>query len=246
MNKLLNYTEWALTEMHMNTDGWSEEDHKEWANLHMKNLEKFSEIMSKHRANWWLDCGTLLGIHRDKSFIQGDSDSDVGLDVESITPEMLDDLEKHFGPGDGGMFFDYNTIKSALDDDNYYAIKSIKFCGLKGKNGQAVKHKGVPVMMDVFIYYPSGKDMIYKYGSDYFRGKTDHLKGCTSFQFQGIKLKKPSNVEGHLESIFGKGWSEPDPQFSPKTTKVYGGPIKQKDFGGRYMYNFKTKQHKVE
>ncbi len=245
MNYVQNFNEWALNESHFNTDNWKEEDHEEWAKLQLQNLAKFSDIMSKHKANWWVDCGTLLGMHRDKSMIKGDSDSDVGLDVESITPEMVQDLQAFFGPVSNNMFWDAKELLAALDEDKFSPIKNIKFCGLKNKNGQPVKFKTMPVMLDVFIYCPNGKDLLYKFGSEYFRGKADHLKGCRSFQFQGVKLKKPGNVEGHLEAIYGKGWKTPDPQFSLEKTDVYGGPLKQKDLGGRYTYNFKTKQNKI-
>lgn len=245
MGQILSYTDWALNEMHMATNAWSDEDHAEWETLHLQNLEKLSEIMKKHRANWWVDCGTLLGLHRDKGMIKGDSDTDIGLDVTSISLELIDALQPHF-PKTDGTCYDYEEIKSCIDTDKFSTIKNLKFCGLKGKNGSVKKFKGLPIMCDVFIYFPHKKDMIYRYGSDYCRGKADHLSGCKSFQHKGISLKKPGNVDGHLVSLYGKAWKEPDSKFSPKQTTVYSGPITQEDFGGKYTYNFKTKQSRLQ
>jgi hypothetical protein len=45
-------------------------------------------------TDWWLEFGTLLGFVREKKIIDWDNDLDVGINIESITNDNLDLIEK--------------------------------------------------------------------------------------------------------------------------------------------------------
>jgi len=246
MVDLYSYNDF-LNENRMAVSNWTDDDHKTWENLHMENLGILSDVCKKNKVRWWLDSGTLLGIHRDSSIIPGDSDTDIGLMCDDLTPDFIDDMEKHWNMGSiNGMFYHHKDLKELLTTDKYVPIKNIKFSGLKTKNGQAVKHKGKEVWADVFIHFPWNKDLIYKYAGGFFRTKADVIGSPKSFKHGGVSLKKPENVEKHLEIIYGKGWKTPDPKYDANKIEVYGGPLKKKDLGGNYMYNFSTKDYKIQ
>jgi hypothetical protein len=247
MVTFLKYEDWLLNETRIVTAGWNDDDHAEWEKLHMENLGNLGDVCKKHKVKWWLDSGTLLGIHRDGHIIKGDSDTDIGIHCEDITPDFIADMEKHWNMGTiNGMFYHHKDLVDLLQADKYVPIKNIKFSSLKTKNGQAVKYKGKEVWADVFIHFPWNKDLIYKYSGGYFRTKADVVGSPKTFQCMGVSLKRPEKVEDHLEIVYGKGWETPDPKYDPKKIDVYGGPLKKKDLGGAYHYNFVKKDFKIK
>lgn len=247
MVELHNYQEWVLAENRMVVSDWTDKDHLEWEKLHMENLGHLSDVCKKHKVRWWLDSGTLLGIHRDGRIIPGDSDTDVGMHCDDLTSDFVSDMEKHWNMGTiNGMFYHHKDLISLLQTDKYLPIKNIKFSALKTKNGQAVKYKGKEVWADVFVHFPWSSDLIYKYAGGYFRTKADVIGSPKSFQHNGISLKKPENVEKHLVIVYGNGWKDPDPKYDPNKLKVYGGPLKKKEMKGSYEYNFYKKEYKIQ
>jgi hypothetical protein len=240
----LDYDNWLLNEEQMRgISDWTNEDMAEWGKLHVENLGKLGEIFAKTRTPWWIDAGTLLGIHRDKRIIKGDSDSDVGMKVENLDRDFLETVKPFWHPAESSMFYGFDEIVDKLEDDKYHPGKSIKFCGLRNKRGGIRTFKGKQIWTDVFIYFPWKKDRIYKFADGYFRTKDELLQNFDRFTHYGVSLKRPSDVEKYLELTYGKSWKTPDPQYKSKETDVYGGPI---DVGGTYKWNFKQKDFKIE
>jgi hypothetical protein len=142
------------------------------------------------------------------------------------------------------MFFTPATflkICEADDDTKYVIPKGFKY--QMKKKGRFQTFKGKPIMSDLFLYYPHKKDRLYLYVSDYFRTHGANVEGPTKkITRKGKSFPIPANTEKHLEATYGKGWKIPDPNFRGNYSKadVYGGPLKTKDLGGRYYYNFKT------
>jgi len=65
-------------------------------NIQQENLRLLSSMLDSHEIPYYIDCGTLLGCIREKSFIQGDTDADITMSKQGINELrlVLGDLEK--------------------------------------------------------------------------------------------------------------------------------------------------------
>jgi phosphorylcholine metabolism protein LicD len=238
-----SYQDWMFNESRMSVD-WTDEDNEKWEDLHMENINSLAEILKSYRAKWWVDCGSLLGIHRDGKLIPGDSDTDLGMMATDLNPDMVEDMKKGWD-NSNSMFYNHKDISKYINDDNYYAVKNIKWAGLRNKNNTIVKYKGKEVFADLMLYFPHKKDIFYKFGTGYFRTHSDVVDKLNNKTHRGVQLKFPGNIDKHLENVYGKGWKKPDPEYNPDTAKVYGGPITNNDIGGTYKWNFIKKDYKI-
>lgn len=225
---------------------------KERAKLLEKNLQNIVSICKKHNVRYWLDGGTLLGPYRDKKFIEGDSDNDIGIRIEDVTPEFIKAL------GDNTKFTrnpqSYMTAKDLLpyfDEDEYYPVRNVKYATLE-KNGRP-KIIGTEIWTDVYFYCPSHDKSHYNFKSSgvYYRQPAKFLDKLGSLTHNGFSYKVPGDVEGYLAHEYGKGWKTPDSKYrsyeDPDRKDVYA--MKADDYEkkfGKMMYNFKTKDLKYE
>jgi hypothetical protein len=228
---------------------WNETEQKEFALLQLENLLEALDAMKKHRIQCWVDCGTLLGLYRDKQLIHGDSDTDTGSLVEGFKPDFVDDFAKNLSiPSEkrSSIFFTPKEFFEAYEDETAYVNpKGFKY--QMKKKGRFVTFKGKPIMTDIFIYYPNGKDRIYAFGHEYFRTKDSILAGGTkTMTVDGKAYKILNQTEEHLEVTYGNGWKSPDPHYKMEKADIYGGPVSKRDLGGKYTYNFKSGKFKVE
>jgi hypothetical protein len=247
--ELLNFSEfYQLNEMNI-ARNWKDSEKEEFLNLQYENLIEALDSLKKHKIKAWCDCGTLLGLYRDKALIPGDSDSDIGVLAEDMKADYVDDFADNL-TSNGSMFFTpaaFLKICEADDDTKYVIPKGFKY--QMKKNGKFKTFKGKPIMSDLFMYYPYKKDRLYLYVSDYFRTHAANVEGAVKkVTRKGQSFPLPANPEKHLEATYGKGWKTPDPNFKGNYAKaeVYGGPLKTKDLGGRYHYNFKTGNHVIK
>jgi hypothetical protein len=241
--ELLSFFEfYQLNEVNI-ARNWKDNEKEKFLNLQYENLIEALDSLKKHSVKAWCDCGTLLGLYRDKALIPGDSDSDIGILAEDMKADYVDDFADNL-TSNGSMFFTPATflkICEADDDTKYVIPKGFKY--QMKKKGRFQTFKGKPIMSDLFLYYPHKKDRLYLYVSDYFRTHGANVEGPTKkITRKGKSFPIPANTEKHLEATYGKGWKIPDPNFRGNYSKadVYGGPLKTKDLGGRYYYNFKT------
>jgi|3_EtaG_2_1085321.scaffolds.fasta_scaffold94836_2 hypothetical protein len=250
--KLLDFKEYyALHEGNI-AGHWKDEEKKTFAKLQRECLIETLEGLKKHKVKVFCDGGTLLGLYRDKKFLEGDSDHDVGILAEDMKPGFVAEFEKQLTmPSNHSMFFkprDWLGMMEADDDTKYVSAKSLKYL-MREKNGDVKTFKGKPIMCDVMLHYPHKKDRLHLYVSDYFRTKNEYVAGPTKMiQNEGYSFPIPNNPAGHLEASYGKGWKTPDPQFPGNYNGIdcYGGPLKTKDLGGRYKYNYKTRDYIVQ
>lgn len=228
-------------------NSWSDKDKKEFAKLQLDNLFESFDALKKYKIKHWIDCGTLLGIYRDGGLIPGDSDTDIGLLAEDMSPDFVEDFFDNLGGIDRSpMFFrpeDY--LKLIKDGGKPVPPKSMQFRLLK--KGRQKTYKGKRIYADIFMYYPFKKDRIYKFGRRYFRTKDSILQaGTKNMTVDGNAFPILQQTEEHLVVTYGKAWTNPDPGFKINDNKVYGGPLLTKDIGGEYLYDFSTGKYTVE
>lgn len=58
-----------------------------------KELTRLIKIFNKHKINYWIDSGTLLGVIRDGDIAKGDDDMDISIWVEDI-PKLKPIIEE--------------------------------------------------------------------------------------------------------------------------------------------------------
>jgi phosphorylcholine metabolism protein LicD len=235
---MYNYNDW-LVESGIRTTGWSDADHKEFEKLKLDNLVKTCELCDKHKVKYFLDGGTLLGLYRDKKIIKADSDNDISIFSSDVTPEFLKDLEKHcVSPENKGNFMQPNEFPDWEDKEKFVQPKSLKYHSLE-KSGKRTTFKGRQIWTDMFVLYPHKDYRLFKLGGTYFRIPNKFTDSLDKLTFEGNTFKTPKPVEGYLEHVFGKGWSEPDPHYvSSKENK--GFYIVPKKEHGPYYYNWAT------
>lgn len=64
------------------------------------------DVLEKNKINYWLDYGTLLGAIRNKGFIKGDMDIDLGIDIK----EDIDHIIKIFQNKGFNVYCYYHVI----------------------------------------------------------------------------------------------------------------------------------------
>jgi len=240
MNHILSYDDFLNEQMMPDTKNWSEDDHKEFNSLRLKNLIDACDLCDKHKVRYSLDGGTLLGLYRDKSMIDGDSDNDISIMAGDITPEFLEAIKDYcVSPEAKSNFFQPGSLPDFDDKETMTKPLSLKYHTLDGK--KRLQFKGKKIWTDLFILYPHKDYHLFKLGMKYFRIPNKFLEKKGSLTHKGNKFKTPSPVEDYLEHVFGKSWSEPDPTYvSSKENK--GFYITTSADHGAYTYNWATQK----
>ena len=233
-----------LNESNIGSSKWTESEYDELKNLQLTNLKELISILKKHKTRYWIDCGTLLGIYRDKSLINGDSDCDIGIFAEDITADLVEDLrDRLYVPNK--MFYQTDELIKNLDADEFVKAKNLKFVMYDGNKRKMFKN--VDVSCDIFLYFPNSDYRMFKYGSGsrFIRTRSEYVEKLGDVQFKGNALKTPSSIDKYLEQLYGKGWKTPDPSFDYSKDDPWC-LIDSKELKGTYYYNFKTKKHEIK
>lgn len=241
---MLAYQDW-LSESHIRTSGWTEADHAEFEKLKLENLTAVCELCKAHRVRYYLDAGTLLGLYRDKKIIEADSDNDIAIFAEDITPEFLEAIAPFAkSPENASMFFQPDEFPDLQDQELFIQPKSLKYHSLS-KSNRRLTFRGKEIWTDLFILFPHKDYYLFKLSGNYFRIPKKFAKGFSQLTHKGISYKIPNPVEDYLELVFGKGWETPDPHYvSSKENR--GFYVISKEDHGTYKYNWATKTGKIE
>lgn len=111
-------------------------------------LDVFVDICNKHKINYWLACGTLLGARRHGGFIPWDDDLDVYVmqrDYNKLLSILQKELPEQF------------KLQARGTDKNYWhyhtKIRDTKSCfHYKSKKGDNLQYKGI--FIDIFPIEP--------------------------------------------------------------------------------------------
>lgn len=152
-------------------------------NLALKSLKKLSTGLDKnHAGKFFLSDGTLLGYIRDKNFIPGDNDIDIGLWIEDYSDTLLQDLS------------DVGIAHIATKGDI--------------KNGLQLKFRDGEIPIDLYFYYRE-KDHIWTTINP--RPGRRLLITYPTFDleeanFLSVKVMVPSPPKKYLEASYGSKW----------------------------------------
>ncbi|WP_026473996.1 LicD family protein [Alkaliflexus imshenetskii] len=153
-------------------------------------------------VEFWLDFGTLLGIHRNGAFIKNDLDIDLGIYIQT----------------------DYSIIDRCMREEGFKLFRGISLDG--GQYGMELSYIKNDIKIDLFFYsqieanryrvhlfvnFPGcgEKQSIKKYGGLRPIEQYMILDGLKSCEFRGETFNIPSNVEEYLAYHYGNDYMIP-------------------------------------
>ena len=156
-------------------------------------------ILESINVNYWLDYGTLLGAIRNKGFIKGDGDIDLGIDIK----EDIDRIIKSFKDNGFKLYCYYHVSDESL--------------------GRIVSLKKKGIILDLYNYTISENEMsctIYEQegcesNDEYYRIHNTLKVYYLLFDFEietvdyslfDINVKIPKNYEEYLTTIYGSDY----------------------------------------
>lgn len=165
-------------------------------------IKKLDAALSAANAQYFVDCGTLLGMYRDGRLITYDRDMDYGIWFDS-----------HFGA---------NELDREMKRLGYKK-KSASF--FQGEVREITYVKGV-LHIDFFVHEESETDSrLYVFYRDVEKQYPDnvhysvilqkraHITGLKRVLIQGIGMNVPENTEEYLASAYTENWRVPDPNW---------------------------------
>lgn len=179
----------------------------------LQNLIDLDKIFKETNSEYWLSCGTLLGLHREGDFIGHDTDTDVCVNIDSLNKKLIDSL----------LANGFNIIRvfGRIDDGFEIAI---------GRNG---------VKTDLFFFYKNGDKWYHSVYSNFTQ--TDSVKYDYIFkpfklketEFLGYKFITPDDIENVITQQYGPDWATPTSNWrydtSPKNSINTGIRVKHGD-----------------
>ncbi len=184
----------------------------------IKLLKIVVDTLNRHKIEYYLDFGTLIGAMRDNAFIPWDDDIDISLlhekDYEKI-PEILNEIKKEYGYRTYLHTFKQSIEKSLtrkkidtapnidFTDENSYQIAKIR------DNKFWIFGRG-NVCIDIFFKYRFEENSYWLAYGKVCKNPVDISKeGTKQIDFYGISCSVPVNYEVYLESMYGE-WKTPN------------------------------------
>jgi len=150
-------------------------------------LGEVKEVLDKHKIEFWLESGTLLGAIRDKDFIEWDKDIDISIkriNQHKVT-EILQEL-KDIGGKIGYSMIQTSTYKPYLDGHHVFkdGFKIDVYYWCKIKEG--------------YIAYTNTRVISLN--------PAKHYDTLDTIDFLGMEVKVPHNPEEYLTGVYGEDW----------------------------------------
>ena len=167
-------------------------------------LNEICEFFFKKDLKVFCAFGTLLGLIRDKTLIAWDNDIDMGIvNSENFSWEEFEKTLNQFGMKKIRHFI----YKGNITEQTYLKDHiTIDFFLYEVENGQ----------MSAKVYF---RDPTIKYNSNQeysVRIRTSPMVKNISLKRAGdISFLAPDNSEEYLESVYGRSWRVPDPNYQP-------------------------------
>lgn len=160
----------------------------------LQNLIDLDIILRKNNSEYWLCCGTLLGFYRNNDFISHDTDTDICVNIDNLSAELLDGITK-------AKFSILKTYGRLVDGFEIALMRG----GVK---------------TDIFFFYKTDK---YWYHSVYANmningfQKFDYIFkpfGLKEVIFKNHLFFAPENIEEVLCQQYGEDWQTPNKSWS--------------------------------
>ena len=165
-------------------------------------IESINTALTNANANFFIDCGTLLGIIRNRKLIEYDRDMDFGI--------WFDD---QFGPKDLDKIMHRLGFKKVSEGRFHDKVEELTYS--KGViHVDFFVHTEVNDQSWLYVFY---RDVERQYPSDRHCSviiqKRVHITGLKKLTVNNLALNIPENVEEYLASAYTEKWRIPDPQW---------------------------------
>ena len=186
-------------------------------------IEIINNELTKEKANFFIDCGTLLGIIRDKKLIEYDRDMDFGIWFdEKFGPDDLDRVML----GLGFKKFSEGIFRGKKEEMTYSkGVIHVDF----------FNHTEIDGESHLYVFY---RDIEKTYPSDkhcsVIMQRRIHISGLKTLNINHMSLKIPENVEPYLASAYTENWRTPDPGWL--YTMEPGCTFIEDEYGLKEMY----------
>lgn len=195
----------------------------------ISNLKELDSIFRELGVEYWLSNGTLLGLYRDNDLISGDSNTDMSVNVKTISKDMFQRINeanfsivRFFGKLEDGFM-----VEIAKND-----VKTNLFFFYKEKEKW---YHSVYVDMDGI------ESLKYDYVFEPFE--------LTEATYNGNQFFIPAQTENVLKQQYGANWNIPDPNWSitespsnaVKTDERFQFSESESDFNS--LMNFENKSY---
>jgi hypothetical protein len=195
----------------------------------ISNLKELDLIFRDLGVEYWLSNGTLLGLYRDNDLISGDSNTDISVNVKTISKDMFQrineanfTLVRFFGKLQDGFM-----VEIAKND-----VKTNLFFFYKEK--QKWYHS-------VYVDIDGIESLKYDYVYEPFE--------LTEATYNGNKFFIPAQTEDVLKQQYGPNWQTPDknwsitesPNNAVKTEERFKFSESESDFNS--LMNFENKSY---
>ena len=231
-------TQVAMTDKRRIIERYPESERAAFKKALQQQLKLVVEIASKYGIQMRIDCGTLLGFHRDHRMIPWDFDNDVSCMLADLTKPFVEDLMYHglLKQKRAQFYFNVQELLNGFEGEGQYFEPKI----LKVISDQKFFDGTLPVCTDIFTWVPyNGK--LYSHLSKHMHMVQDpanvfplHSAGGTN---QHILL--PNNPDTYLEWMYGEDWRTPNPSHQDKIGACKG--LENHITNGQIMQNIVTK-----
>lgn len=160
----------------------------------LSNLKDICLCFNNNSVEYWLSCGTLLGVIRDNSLIKHDNDVDVCVNSICLNKELIQTIL--------GFGFKIKNNYGRLDDGFELTIERF---GEK---------------LDIFFFYKKENYWYHSVYANFNNGvykKYDYVFepfNLTTIDFDNFEYSIPENPEYVLEQQYGKNWRIIDKNWS--------------------------------
>jgi len=182
--------------------------------LEGKNLEEaermlpaITEIIEKHKINYWLEGGTLLGIRRENRLLPWDDDIDISLLADEIP--KLKALSKELK--NKGYRLRERRFKKTCNQFKEGNLRMIKirerrfFGFLKGK-----------VCLDIFVKYTTNEKSYWEIDNKTKYVPYHFYQNLKTIVFQNKVYPIPEDTDGYLTFRYGD-WQTPVKEWNTST-----------------------------
>jgi hypothetical protein len=195
----------------------------------VNNLKELDTIFRELGVEYWLSNGTLLGLHRDNDLISGDSNTDMSVNVKTISKDMFQRINeanfsivRFFGKLEDGFMVEIakNDVKTNL----FFFYKEKE----KWYHSVYVDVDGIESLKYDYVYAPFE---------------------LTEATYHGNKFFIPASTEDVLKQQYGPTWQTPDknwsitesPNNAIKTEERFKFSESESDFNS--LMNFENKSY---
>lgn len=165
-------------------------------------IERIDSALTSHHAQYFIDCGTLLGMFRDKRLIPYDKDMDLGIWFdESFNLDKLDLVMKQAGFKKERAFVFQNEVREIT------YVKGLLHIDF-------FVHREVGNESWIYLFYRNAQKK-YPSSREYsvLVQKRAHITGIKRLTIDGISMNIPENTEEYLASTYSESWRVPDPSW---------------------------------